>query len=115
MWKKRLCLGTSSTFGMSTVEQINTFAKIGFDGFFTGWQEDSPLGEWARVAKDAGLIYQSVHAPFGRAAQMWGTDESEGRAALGELLACLEDCQRWEVPIMVVHAFIGFEEHTPTP
>lgn len=115
MWKKKLCLGTSDCFGMSTADQIRTFARIGFDGFFTGWQADDPIGEWVRTAKDAGMIYQSIHAPFGRSAAMWGSDEAGGKAALDELLACLEDCKRWEVPIMVAHAFIGFNDHTPTP
>lgn len=114
MWKKKLCLATSDCFEMSITEQIKTFAKIGFDGFFTGWQADSPFEEWVSTAKRAGMIYHSIHAPFGRSADMWGDDEASGKEALDELLACLEDCKRWKVPIMVAHAFIGFEEHTPT-
>jgi|SRR5690625_2740243 len=99
---------------MPVTDQIKTFARIGFDGFFTDWQSDYPFEEWVRTAKDTGMIYQSIHAPFGRAADMWGEDESKGELALNELLACLEDCKRWDVPIMVAHAFIGFEDHTPT-
>lgn len=114
MWQKKICLGTCESFGMSTIEQIKTFAKIGFDGFFTGWQPTYPIEEWVQTAKDTGMIYQSIHAPFGRSADMWGDDENSGKIALDELLNCLEDCKRWEIPIMVAHAFIGFEDHTPT-
>src|SRR5699024_4266048 len=78
MWKKKLCLGTSDCFGMSTTDQIKTFAKIGFDGFFTGWRPDDPIDEWVRTAKDTGMIYQSIHAPFGGSADMWGEDTDSG-------------------------------------
>ncbi len=114
MWNKRLYLATSDCFGMSTTEQIKTFAKIGFDGFFTEWQTDSPLEEWVQAARETGMTYHSIHAPFGRSADMWGDDPARGQEALDGLLACLTDCKLWEVPIMVVHAFIGFEDHTPT-
>src|SRR5690625_7601867 len=71
---------------MPVTDQIKTFARIGFDGFFTDWQSDYPFEEWVRTAKDTGMIYQSIHAPFGRAADMWGEDESKGELALNELL-----------------------------
>ncbi len=114
MWKRKLCLAASDSFGMSTSDQIKAFAQIGFDGFFTDWQKDLPIGDYVRTAKETGMIYQSIHAPFGHSADLWNEDEVKGKLALDELLACLEDCKRWEIPIMVTHAFIGFEDHTPT-
>jgi L-ribulose-5-phosphate 3-epimerase len=115
MWKKKICLATSDSFGMSISDQIKTFARIGYDGFFTDWKANYPIQEWVHTAKDTGMIYQSIHAPFARSADMWNNDESSGKIALDELLACLKDCERWEIPIMVVHSFIGFQDHTPTP
>lgn len=114
MWNKKICLGTCDSFGMTTINQIKTFEKVGFDGFFTDWREDYPIGEWVRTAKEFDMIYHSIHAPFGRSADMWGVDEEKAEIALNELISCLEDCKRWEIPIMVAHAFIGFEDHTPT-
>ena len=78
------------------------------------WGEDGQVDSCAALAKELGLIFQSIHAPFTKAADMWGDDEEKGEIALNELLACLADCVKYEVPIMVVHAFIGFEDHTPT-
>ena len=34
--------------------------------------------------------------------------------AIDELKACVDSCALCGVPILVVHAFIGFENHTPT-
>jgi sugar phosphate isomerase/epimerase len=99
---------------MPITDQIKVFAKIGFDGFCTEWQADYPVEEWVRTAKETNMIYQSIHAPYGLSADMWAEDETKGNAALNELMACLDDCRRYEIPIMVAHAFIGFEDHTPT-
>ena len=114
MWKKKLCLALNSQFGIPAEEQMRLIKQAGFDGFFMCWGEDGQVDSCAALAKELGLIFQSIHAPFTKAADMWGDDEEKGEIALNELLACLADCVKYEVPIMVVHAFIGFEDHTPT-
>lgn len=111
MWNVQLCLGTNDQFGAPVGEQIRLFKQAGFDGFFTGWGRDARVGEWRALADRIGMVYQSVHVPFGRAAEMW---EPGAYGAVGELLACLNDCAENAVPIVIVHPFIGFESHAPT-
>lgn len=55
------------------------------------------------------MVYQSVHAPFGNAAKMWQSGENAEKATQ-ELLTCVRDCSAAEVPVLVVHPYIGFEE-----
>ncbi|HHW24503.1 MAG TPA: sugar phosphate isomerase/epimerase family protein [Bacillota bacterium] len=113
MWNHRLCIGISDSFGLGVPEQLELFYEIGFDGFFTGWWRGCPIKEWRQLADSLGLLYQSVHAPFGYAAKMWEkTDEAD--AAVEDLLACLHDCAENRVPIMVMHAYIGFDPAEPT-
>lgn len=107
MYKTKLCLGTSSGFGIPTEEQIKLFNAIGFDGFFTLWDEN--LKKYRELADELGMIFQSVHAPFGMAAKIWGNDE-ETEFAVNELLRCVEDCAKVNIPIMVVHPYIGFDK-----
>ncbi len=115
MWKKKMAIAVSESFDMPVEEQIKTFAKVGYDGFFTApYHKDTTVEKCAELAKELGLIYQSIHAPFGRSADMWGEDIEKGNAALGELIDSLDKCKKLEVPIMVAHTFIGFEDHTPT-
>ena len=86
--------------------------KVGWDGFFTGWNtEKTPL--WRKAADEQGLLYTSIHAPFTGVAAMW----QGGEAAQKETetyVSCLEDCAKHAIPVMVLHPFIGFEDHTPT-
>lgn len=114
MYKRKLCLGTSSQFGIGTDEQIALFKKTGFDAFFPMWSRGCDFDSTARAARENEMIIQSVHAPFGNSAHMWGDDADAGADALKELISCLECCAEYGVPIMVAHAFIGFNDHTPT-
>ena len=113
MWKARLCLGTDADFGIPIEEQIRLFRQVGFDGFFTEWSEAADISGWRRLADSLHITYQSVHAPFGRADALW-QEGTAAECAVEELLACLKDCAKNEIPIMVMHAFIGFGQHTPT-
>lgn len=113
MWKKRLCLGLSASFEVSDEEQIHLIKKAGFDAVFCEWNPQT-IARITACIREQGLIFQSIHAPFKKAADFWDEDEQKGTVAVEELLACLADCAKYNVPIMVVHAFKGFEDHTPT-
>ena len=113
MYGNKLCLGLMGGLGLNEAEQIRLFKKTGFEGFFMGWGPGMDLEGIMRTAQEEGMILQSVHAPFTKMAAMW--KETDGtQAAIDELLACLADCQKIGAPIMVIHPFIGFTEHTPT-
>lgn len=112
MYKCKIAIGASSSFVLPVSEQIVAFRKAGFEGFFTEWSEGENIGEYKRIADSVGMEYQSIHAPFRNAAIMW-EQSADADMAVAELIACLEDCGRYGVPIMVVHAFKGFKEHCP--
>ncbi|MBQ8381850.1 MAG: sugar phosphate isomerase/epimerase [Clostridia bacterium] len=114
MWKQKLGLGILGLPGMTVSDEIRAMKKVGFESFFTGWSKGDPVEEWAEVARECGMIYQSIHAPFGRAADIWGEDDAKGDDAVRELCDCLDACRAAGVPIMVAHAFIGFRDHSPT-
>ena len=113
MWNRKLCLSANENYGLPMAELIKQIHKVGFDAFFPTWNEHPPIDEWAKTAKEENIIIQSVHAPYYIVDAMWKNDDRTQKA-LSDLLDCLEDCARYEVPIMVTHAFIGFNEHTPT-
>ena len=113
MYRTKLCLGLSSQFGLPFDAQIRLMRRIGFEGFFSNWTPDHDPAGLRSVANETGMLYQSIHAPFEKMAAMWNPSEHT-ETAVSELLGCLRDCADSEVDIMVVHAFIGFEDHSPT-
>ena len=92
-------------------EQIDMLARIGWGATFTGWKPECTTA-WANAAERAGLIYQSIHAPFLGARLLWES-EDKGREEAQRLVDCVKDCAAHHIPVMVIHPFIGFDAHTP--
>lgn len=98
--------------GLSVDGHMALLRRIGWDGFFTGWNREK-LGEFRAAADKHGMIWQSIHAPFTQVRYMWNEGEL-GEQVTAELIECVRDCADHCVPVMVIHPFIGFEEHDPT-
>jgi sugar phosphate isomerase/epimerase len=99
-------LGINKQFGISGEDQIRLFYKTGFEAFFTGW--DSDLPRYRQVADELGMIYQSVHAPFGKIEKIWMDDAEAAQNVVSELIECVNDCAENNVPIMICHVWKGF-------
>ena len=106
----KLAINVVNKYPISIEESIPAIARAGFDGFFSAWEKNCPLRHWTTLARENGLTFQSIHAPIAGSAAIW---EPSGDAVLETLLACLEDCVKFQIPIMIVHVFQGFgvEEH----
>ena len=98
--------------GLSPDEHISLLKRIGWDGFFTGWDPDK-TSAYAAAAEKFGMIYTSIHAPFTQVRYLWNEGEL-GEQVTNDLIACVRDCAKHGVPVMVIHPFIGFEDHDPT-
>ena len=98
--------------GLSVDDHVAMLKRIGWDGFFTGWEKNL-LPEYQAAAEKYGIIWQSIHAPFHQVRYMWNEGEP-GEQVTAELIECVKDCAAHNVPVMVIHPFIGFEEHDPT-
>ena len=111
MYREKLCLGLMGELG-DPVEQIKLFAETGFEGFFSG-SDRTKLPALRKASYETGITFQSIHAPFGKMDSMWyASDETEH--AVAELIDTVRACADFDVPIAVIHAFIGFEKHEPT-
>ena len=110
----KIGLATTKSSKMPESEQIKLFRKIGWEGFFTGWEPENHA-EWARLGKELSMEYQSIHAPFIGVDAMW-KNSKDGEQYADMLIRCAEDCARYEIPIMVIHPYIGFnfDEYIPT-
>jgi sugar phosphate isomerase/epimerase len=92
--------------GQSAEETARLLRETGFDCVFTGFKDAAAAENYADVFAGAGLVYESIHAPFEGINAIW-TATDEGEAMLGSLLDCLEACKNNKVPVMVVHLSSG--------
>lgn len=114
MYQQKLCLGLFEGHEVPLGEQILMLRDAGFDGFFSGWTPECDLRELRKIGDQAGMLYQSVHAPYHHTDELWH-ENAHTPQAVADLVACVRATADVEVPIMVSHAFIGFDKHTPTP
>lgn len=112
MWKTKLGLGVLGLEGMTPEEEIRLFAQTGFEAFFTGWSSAEDTARWKALADELGMIYQSIHAPFDRCNLMWEVCD-QTQKVIDELKECLKACADNQIPILVMHTYIGFETHAP--
>lgn len=115
MYKQKLCLALSASYGIPYEEQIKLFKSTGFEGCAIDLSDrNANAAKLAAKAKEENMIVSYLHAPFNKSDDMWMNGEI-GDIALAELLDCLETCSRLEIPAMVAHTFIGFDsDNIPT-
>ena len=114
MWKQKLGISIYNNYKIPTTDVVKLVKQIGFDAVSPEWDNDEKLLEIVKVAREHNVELQSLHAPYGGAANMWEKSEDVSIKALNELLLPLEACKKYGIPVMVVHTWIGFD-NIPSP
>lgn len=114
MWKQKLGISVGNHYSLPTTDIVTMLKKIGFEAVSPEWEPNVDLKAISETAKGCNMTLQSLHAPFIGSANMWSTDKRVSEPALAEIMASLEDCHRYGIPILVVHAWIGFD-NIPQP
>lgn len=114
MWKQKLGISLGNHYKIPSYKVIELMRGAGIDAISPEWDESADLAQTVKAAKDNEMILQSLHAPYGGSAKMWDKDKSVSSAVLTELLRALNDSAEYEIPILVVHTWIGFD-NTPEP
>lgn len=115
MYKQKLCLnlqGHKLTPDSTMNDEIRLYKRIGFDGFFTMF--DCDIESLKQTAREEGMIYQSLHAPWGMCAKMWEDAGEAGEAGTRELIGYVETCAKHEIELMISHVYVGFD-HQAVP
>jgi sugar phosphate isomerase/epimerase len=108
-----ICYGLSKGCGVPFPLQMELLKKIGFDGFFLVWEPNLDMDALTAKAESLGLYFQSIHAPWDHAADMWHENEEKAQQGITQLTTCVDVCVSCGAPILVIHAFMGFDEHEP--
>ena len=109
MWKQKIGISIDADYHIPTVDVVKMVKKIGFDAISPAWKSNDDLAAIVKAAKEYGLILQSLHAPFRKAADMWSDDDAVNAPAKAELLSALDACVQFGIPVLVVHTWIGFD------
>ena len=114
MYKQKLGMSLLSTYECGMAEAIKIISDCGFDAISPVWTADYDIESIANAAYKNNLTIQSLHAPFDGSAAMWGSDKDESEKLLKGLFASLEDAEKYNIPVLVLHTWQGFE-NIPNP
>ena len=105
----------NTDFGYNNIplgERLDLIRDAGFSAVFCGWGKPGDVKAVQEEVEKHDLYLNSVHAPFTTIHHMW--DEDKADAELQIQLACLKETAECGIPVMVCHAWIGFEPEKPT-
>ena len=97
---------------LSLADRLGKIRTAGFSAVFCDWHKAGDVTAIQNEVKAHGLYLNSVHAPFTTIHHMW--DAELAAEELDRQLACLRETADCAIPVMVCHAWIGFEPEAPT-
>ena len=109
MYKQKIGISTGNDYALPIGEVLKIIKSAGFEAISPAWKNEGELERIVGIAGELGLELQSLHAPFGRAADMWSDDEAVALVAKNELLSVVDSCVKFGIPVMVVHVWKGFD------
>ena len=109
MWNQKIGLSIGNQYAIPTTEVIQMLAQIGFDAVSPEWNAEANLENIVKTAADCGLSLQSLHAPYLNTDALWNPDPDVFGPVKSRLFSALKDCSRYNIPVMVMHAWIGFD------
>lgn len=108
MWKQKIGFSVGNSYCIPSDEVVTLLKRIGFDAVSPEWKTRDALCDIVKAARECGMELQSLHAPYEQAANMWSHDAKLAAAAKADVFSALEACVEFQIPILVVHSWIGF-------
>ena len=109
MYKQKIGISIASRYSEPLAQVLKIIKDVGFDAVSPIWTTPQTLEETVAISKDLKLELQSLHAPFLKAAAMWNSDPAISDPAKKELFDMIDACVKYDIPLTVVHPWIGFD------
>ncbi len=107
MYKQKIGISINNNYPIPNHELIKTLSEIGFDAISPKWEPDIDMAELVSLTKEFGMVIQSVHAPYKHTDLLW--DKDNCKATKTDILKAIDDCAEFDIDVLVMHVWIGFE------
>ena len=103
----KLGFSLENQYALPMAQVLDLLVKVGFSAVSVSWKRDSSLAQTILMAKERGLMVQSIHGPIRTVANLWSHDQAIAQPALQDFLDAATDCANFGVPTLVVHTWYG--------
>lgn len=107
MYKQKIGISTNNNYPLPNRELLRMLSEIGFDAVSPKWNTKLDMAKYVSLAKEFGMVIQSVHAPYDKSDLLW--DKEKSTNAKNEILKAIDDCAKFNIDVIVMHTWIGFE------
>lgn len=99
-------------------ERLRLIRQAGFDAVSLWWEDEQGSSvikkeDFAELVDDSGLIFENIHAPFNNANDLWHENKTARNNTIKKHLNWLEDCAKYNIPLMVMHVTEGDNPAAP--
>lgn len=110
MEKKTNKLGIYSWYGfhMPLYKRLENIKKAGFDATMVWWGDEVAFWEASKeeipsMVRNSGLYFENIHVPYEKCDYIWFGSTMERENMLKNYFTWIEDCAKYNIPIMVMH------------
>ncbi len=100
------CFGYGTGYDVPFPERYRLIKDAGFDCVMLWWSDKFGRGEGyrqdAELARSAGLSIENMHAPVHEQNFLFA-DCAEGESVFRDYLQCIDDCNTFRIPTVVIH------------
>lgn len=100
-------------YALPALAVIPMVREAGFEALSPVWSGTAELHTIAEAARREGMALQSLHGPTRDVRMLWRRDPGEAASIKDAVLRSIDDCARFEIPILVMHGWRGFQNMVP--
>lgn len=86
---------------------IPLLKQAGFDAVSPVWSKSLDLHSLNNLASENNMVIQSLHAPHKGVELLWKPELSEAAEIINGVMSCIDACEQFNIPIMVLHSWSG--------
>ncbi len=86
--------------------QFKIFKKLGIERTFTS-SKVTDYEHLSKLLKEYDIVCETIHAPFDHINDMWSDDKKAGQTILNRLKESVDRCEKYGIPVTVVHVSSG--------
>jgi sugar phosphate isomerase/epimerase len=109
----KLGFSLQANYDLPMAQVIPMVKQAGFSALSPVWTSEAELEAIADCAKQNSMALQSLHAPRKNIPFLWTPDTPQSSEILESILCCIDGCNRFQIPITVIHSWQGLNYTFP--